>query len=146
MTDTDNPVNSTQNSNVSGELIDLYQSNCSARNNLWGIYVVATFAASGFVVTAQGDVGTLARIAMSLGFLAFTIGHGFLLYRTSHILIAIEGLLKEVKDHPFQSVLDRISSWESNVTFPFIAHVVIDICVIAIVWSKPLGEYLKCSP
>lgn len=145
MTDTDNPVNSMQHTNIGGQLIDLYQSNCSARNNLWGIYVVATFAASGFAVTAKGgDVVTLARIAMTFGFLAFTIGHGFLLYRTTHILIAIEGLSKAVKDHLFQSVLDSISSAASNVTFPFIAHVVIDICVIAIIWSKPLCDYLKC--
>ncbi|MGI0014881.1 MAG: hypothetical protein ACREBU_15785, partial [Nitrososphaera sp.] len=136
MNDTESPTNSAQNSDV-GELIDLYQSNSSARNNLWGIYVVATFAASGFVVTAQGDVGTLARIAMSLGFLAFTIGHGFLLYRTSHILIAIEGLLKKLKSHPLQPILDKICDSESKITSPFIAHVIIDICVIAIIWSKP---------
>jgi hypothetical protein len=76
---------------------------------------------------------------MSLGFLAFTIGHGFLLFRTSHILIAIEGLLKKVTGHPLQPILDEISDGESKITSPFIAHVVIDICVIAIIWSTPLG-------
>jgi hypothetical protein len=128
MSDTEGPANRLQNRDVV-QLIDLYHTNSSARNNLWGIYVVATFAASVFVVTAQCDVGILARIAMSLGFLAFTIGHGFLLFRTSHILIAIEGLLKKVSSHLLQSILDKISDGESKITSPFIAHVVIDTFV-----------------
>ena len=138
MSDTKNPPNSAQNSYVV-ELIKLHQSNISSQNNLWGIFIIATVASAGFVLTAQEDVGTVSRIAMSIGFLAFAIGHGYLLYKTRRIFVVIEKQLKMFKDHPLQCILKIMSDGESTIILPFIPHVVIDIGVLVIIWSKHLN-------
>ena len=140
MSDTKNPPNSAQNSYVV-ELIKLHQSNISSQNNLWGIFIIATVASAGFVLTAQEDVGTVSRIAMSIGFLAFSIGHGYLLFKTRRIFVVIESQLKMLEDHPLQSILNKMSDGKSTVVRPFIPHVVIDICVLVIIWSKYLNAF-----
>jgi hypothetical protein len=115
-------------------LVSIYQTECANRSNLWAVYVVATFAAGGFVVTAKDDVGTFAKIALSLGFLAFAIGHGFLLFHNTSALIALETLLKS---HDPGNSSPFLGSFVGNTgrILPFIPHIIIDICVISVIWS-----------
>jgi hypothetical protein len=122
------------------DIISFYQTECATRNNIWAVYVVATFAAGGFVVTAQHDVGLLARAALSLGFLAFTFGHWFLLRRNTEALIALEELLgKHVGDlDPF---LSRFAA-RTNSVLPFVPHLIIDCCVLLVIWSSVIWSWV----
>ena len=114
--------------------ISFYQTECANRNNIWAVYVVATFAAGGFVVTAQHDVGVLARAALSIGFLAFTCGHWFLLRRNTDALIALEALMRKHGGDK-DAFLSRFADKTSSVS-PFIPHIIFDCCVLLVIWAS----------
>jgi hypothetical protein len=125
-----------------GDLVPIYQTECSNRSNLWAVYVVATFAAGGFVVTAQHDVRSFAKVALSLGFTAFTVGHMFLLWQNTSAIIALEGLLKCHEDDNSRSFLELFAG-RTNRFLAYVPHVIIDACVLLVIWSKELTCWFK---
>jgi hypothetical protein len=84
-------------------------------------------------VTAHHDVGLLARAALSIGFLAFAFGHWFLLRRNTDALIALEELLANHGGEwdPFSSGFAA----RTNSVLPFVPHLIIDCCVLLVIWS-----------
>jgi arginine exporter protein ArgO len=115
------------------DLVSFYQTECATRNNLWTVFVVATFATAGFVMTAQHEVRTLTRVALTLSFVAFAAGHWFLLKQNTSALNAFEELLKRHSKEELRPYVGRIAIGSGMVS-PFIPHAIIDICVLVAIW------------
>lgn len=123
-------------------LVDLYLHQSAAVNQLWTTYVVATFAGGTFAITAGSEAGMLLYAGV-IGFTAFTIGHGFLVWGSLELkkqaAMDIGNSLAGSR-HPkaLHLLAEPVWRWPS-VT----CHVIIDACVIGafiyqiVTWAPP---------
>ena len=113
----------------------------SATGTLWGIYAVATFTASGFGVSMGQRFTSEIAIFLAIGFVAFAIGHYFLLCH--HIQVQqtisadIQAYLGRTKRPPthFRRSVEAISKPDNNFFWASAAHLIIDLCVLFIIWK-----------
>jgi hypothetical protein len=112
----------------------------SATGTLWGIYAAATFAASGFGIT-MGDRFTFGIAAfLTLGFLAFAIGHFSFVWH--HVKVQ-RTISSEVLDYlerdpcptAFPQSVRAACRPDNKMAAVTITHIVIDLCVLLIIWS-----------
>lgn len=109
---------------------------------LWGLYIAATFAAAGFGASMNDDFTPTTALLMTVAFLAFAAAHlrgilvidrGLVSIRTE-ILGRLQATSGEVTDYP-RTVTAALAIALSP-TASFAVHVVIDTCVIAVLWSS----------
>lgn len=109
---------------------------------LWAIFVTATFAAAVLNVTSSTP-HKLVSIAITVGFLFFALGHFMMIrqaLRVSRELCAdIEAALAADRKQPFARSVAAIASTAYWPYFSYAAHVAIDACVVASIWSKHLA-------
>ncbi|MCA1709756.1 MAG: hypothetical protein LC808_43360 [Actinobacteria bacterium] len=123
------------------DAVDSVQHYSSASGTLWGIYAVATFTASGFGVS-MGDRFTVGIATyLTIGFLAFTIGHFSFVRHHSNIQRRLSTEIgaylaqdKLAAEHFRDSIL-AICSPDNRLLPVVVTHLVIDTCVIIIIWS-----------
>ena len=123
-----------------GQAVQLFSENTSHINSLWGVYVVATFAAAGFGASSQGiTIG--AAILVTIGFWAFTLGHLRLLVQAlniNHRLKAdILGALVEGGDDAgrFKASIEYLAKTANPPWVSVLIHLLIDVCATAALWS-----------
>jgi hypothetical protein len=109
---------------------------------LWGLYIAATFAAAGFGATMNDDFTPRTALLMTVAFLAFTAAHlrgimvvdkGLMTIR-AEILTRLQSGPGEITDYP-QTVAAALSTALSPAA-SIAVHVVIDLCVVAVLWSS----------
>ena len=124
-------------------LVDLYLHQSSSVNQLWTTYVVATFAGATLAITA-GNAASLLLYAGVIGFSAFTVGHGLLVWGS---LTLMKQAAKDIGTwlkgsrgpQALHLLAEPVWRWPS-VT----CHVIIDACVIGafiyriVTWAPPL--------
>jgi hypothetical protein len=109
---------------------------------LWGLYIAATFAAAGFGASMNDDFTPRTALLMTVAFLAFAAAHlrGIMVIDRGLVSIRAE-ILGRLEAEP-----DGITDYPRTVTAALTialspaascaVHVVIDICVVAVLWSS----------
>jgi hypothetical protein len=131
------------------DAVSLFSQQITIVNNLWTVYVVATFAAAGFGASSlpsyQHNTSLLITIGLSIGYWAFTLGHFRLLMQA----LSIKNQLKlDIADHLATGINDNGIPFRNSllclintVNPPWIVvciHIVIDLCVTFIIWIRIL--------
>jgi hypothetical protein len=127
------------------DAVDLLYKQTTIINSLWGMYVLATFAAGGFAALT-GDLATkkLIASALTVAFLAFTLGHAIILKVE---LDARWKLAQEIKlllsaetesTRNFAESIKLVVRTATTTYKGLIAHVSIDTCVIVAIWVRVL--------
>ncbi|MEA3009788.1 MAG: hypothetical protein QOJ91_1480 [Sphingomonadales bacterium] len=109
---------------------------------LWGLYIAATFAAAGFGATMNEHFTPQTAALMTVAFLAFAVAHlrgimviarGLVSMRTE-ILSRLDADPGEITDYPktVKAALTLALSPPASCA----VHVVIDLCVVAVLWSS----------
>jgi hypothetical protein len=111
-------------------LVDVHLHQSSSVNQLWTTYVVATFAGGTFAITAGREGGVELLYAGAIGFLAFTIGHTFLVWsgltRMRLAATDISKLARNGIDSGVVGTLGKpVTRWPS-----LVCHFIIDFCVL----------------
>lgn len=119
-----------------------YSSYGGSLNSLWGLYIVATFAAAGFGASMKEQFNTGTASLMTIAFLAFTAAHLSALMANLRIQKAISaevlermgGTSKVTTDFPatVRAVVGRTPSRAASIA----VHLIIDACVIAVIWAS----------
>ena len=124
------------------DAVSSFSHQSSVTATLWGIYVAATFAAAGFGFSLEDNFTYPLAAFLSVGFLSFTIGHLHLLMHSiriqSHLRDEILAYLNEAPT-AFAGSIRSICGNSSKLGPSVAAHIIIDICVLLLIWSRPLG-------
>ncbi|MDQ4087570.1 MAG: hypothetical protein M3177_06130 [Pseudomonadota bacterium] len=114
------------------DVVSLYSAQNSALNQLWAMYVAATFTAGIFAVTASNAQSRTLLLAGGIGFLAFTIGHAVMVVATLRLMRAgaddIKRVLNRTDSHSCSLV--RLGK-APKLWGAIVVHAVIDTCVVA---------------
>lgn len=111
-------------------------------STLWGLYIAATFAAAGFGASMKEQFTTQTALLMTVAFLAFTGAHlrgimvilkGLTSIR-NEVLTRIEAAPGELTDYP--ATVTAALRIALSPTASFAVHLVIDLCVVAVIWSS----------
>lgn len=111
-------------------------------STLWGLYVAATFAAAGFGASMKEQFTPETALLMTVAFLAFTGAHlcgimtilrGLVAIR-SEILSRMEAGSEQITDYP--ATVTAALSIALSPAASVAVHVVIDLCVVAVIWSS----------
>src|SRR5690349_20700685 len=111
----------------------------SATGTLWGIYAAATFTASGFGLSADQRFTSDIAMLLAIGFVAFAIGHYFLVVHHMDVQRAISADIKAYLDRPiraaspFRKSIKAISQPDNSFWWASAAHLIIDLCVLFII-------------
>ena len=130
--------------------VDLFSSQVNTANNLWTVYVAATFAAAGFGhnLDPQSLVG---RLAITFGFWAFTLGHLHLLRQALSILQSLGASITKVIKAQFQpdtdandftDALQRLALSTNRPQTGIAIHLFIDVCVTVAIWAQYVATQL----
>ncbi|HYD38504.1 MAG TPA: hypothetical protein VEA60_12880 [Allosphingosinicella sp.] len=112
-------------------LVDLYLHQSNAVDQLWTTYVIATFAGGTFALTAAENGGVAVLLAGAIGFSAFTLGHGALVWRTlTRMKLAGKDIAARLGSEPAPASLRHVAG-PVNRWIGMTIHVVIDLCVLA---------------
>jgi hypothetical protein len=115
------------------DAVKLFTDGASAINNLWAVYVVATFAAAGYGVAASKP-NIVQAIVVALGFSAFALGNWSLLRQSLTLNRALKGeILSVVASDPSNQFKASLAKLAATANPPWISlafHIFIDGCVI----------------
>ena len=127
------------------DAVENFTHHSSSIGTLWGIYVAATFAGAGFGISLEENFTYPLAAFLSIGFLAFTIGHWHLLRQHIDIQADLRADILAYLDKagpdsgPFAKSIRSICRNSSKLGASRLAHIVIDICVLLLVWSLAAG-------
>ncbi|MBV8686736.1 MAG: hypothetical protein JOZ90_03720 [Alphaproteobacteria bacterium] len=114
------------------DVVSLYCALNAAMNQLWAMYVVATFTAGAFAVTATNANSRILLLAGGIGFLAFTIGHEMMVLATLRAIRAAAGDIGRAEERPGGSAASLARLARPPTLLGAVAvHAVIDGCVVA---------------
>ncbi|GLR85360.1 hypothetical protein [Bradyrhizobium iriomotense] len=120
--------------------VGLFTQQTTTINGLWTVYAAATFAAAGYGFAASPLSPRIAA-AVTVGFLAFAIGHSQLLRQGLQINRQLQDdisgfMLSKPGCSPFEPSIKMLVS---NANPPWISlaiHLLIDICVVVALWAR----------
>jgi len=130
------------NNNKVEMLINFHQANNNSQNNLWLMYVAATMAAAGFGFSSS-SLQLLEGILASIGFTAFTIGQGVMVFRAITIQDAIESQLRDAADNEYITIINTLVNNSMTKLGALKTHIPIDLCVVGIIMYKPILAILR---
>lgn len=111
-----------------------------ALNSLWGLYIVATFAAAGFGASMKEQFNTGTAALMSIAFLAFTAAHLVAVMSNLRVQKAIAAeVLKRLADPEttdFPATVGAVVGRTPSRGAMLAVHLTIDACVIAVIWAS----------
>ena len=120
--------------------VQLFSDNTDTINNLWGIYVVATFAAAGFGASSKHiSIGT--AIVVTIGFWAFALGHLSLLTQALNLNLQLEMDISSALGSdpdgagPFKPTIQYLAGSADPPWISVSIHLLIDVCATAAMWS-----------
>jgi hypothetical protein len=112
----------------------------SALNSLWGLYIVATFAAAGFGASMKEQFNTGTASLLTIAFLAFTAAHLAALMANLRVQKAIAAeVLKRLGDAEttdFPATVGAVVGRTPSRGAMLAVHLIIDACVIAVIWAS----------
>ena len=120
------------------DAVTLFSEQSSSIVNLWTVFVVATFSAAGFGATEK--LTNYQKSGVTIGFLAFAIGHMSLLVVCINLQRALSAdIMHNIADHTkdFSASLKQLAGHPSNIKIASFFHIIIDICVVVIIWFRP---------
>ena len=110
--------------------------------NLWTVYMIATFAAAGYGL-AGSPLNCSTVIAVTVGFLAFAIGHWKLLRQSlvisETLKIEIREALTTQSNSQFQLSIEALVRKANPVWYALATHLLIDTCCFATLWTRVIG-------
>lgn len=124
-------------------LISLFQDQRQVTSNLWVLYGVTTFTAAAF--SFKNGAKFPLSLFVALGFIAFTIGHGWLVYQSIESSQAIAGAISDYADtlaatatassdiYSPAEAAKRIATTANYPEHSMIAHGIIDFCVVVLI-------------
>ena len=122
--------------------VSTFSTYAGSLNSLWGLYIVATFAAAGFGASMKEQFNSWTASLLTIAFLAFAAAHLLALMANLRVQNAIAaevrerlaGASKELTDFPATvgAVVGRTPSRAASLA----VHLIIDACVIAIIWAS----------
>ena len=114
------------------DAVAVYLQQAAAQNQLWTMYVVATFTAIAFAVNAANQRSGLLLAAGAIGFSAFTLGHAWLVRSGLRLLnAAAADIAAESRDNDGTGQRIRTCLSKPQKMLPSMAaHWIIDICVL----------------
>jgi hypothetical protein len=119
------------------DAVNLFAQEAGAIGSLWAVFAAATFAAVGFALSGHPP-STIARTAVTLGFLAFAAGHWSLLQQALRVSRALKSDIRNaiVEDpkNPFKLSLNELTTTANTDWVSLVIHIVIDLCVVAALW------------
>jgi hypothetical protein len=108
----------------------LFSQQTSIMNGLWAVYVAATFA----------RMLPSTALAVTLGFRVFALGHLSLLRQTLRILSVIRSDISQAIEFNspkiFNETLNRVVRTNNPLWISTSAHLIIDVCATAALWSR----------
>lgn len=120
--------------------VQLFSENTGTINNLWGLYIVATFAAAGFGASSD-SISIGAAIVVTVGFWAFALGHLQLLVQALNLNRRLKtdisvALLEGAEDAGrFMPSIRYLISTANPPWISISIHLLIDVCATAALWS-----------
>lgn len=128
-------------------LVDLFTKEVAIVNGLWTIYVAATFAAAGVGFSSKAELPLVARLAITLGFWAFTLGHLHLLRQGLRIaesvgrsMLAIVNAESGGLAGDSAKVLRELAGTANRPWSNTAIHLLIDVCVTVSIWARYLSK------
>jgi hypothetical protein len=122
--------------------VNLFSQEKTAIANLWTVYVAATFAAAGYGFSAE-RLTLATATALTLGYSAFALGHWSLLEQSLTISSRLKGDIRSAiagdSEKPFKSSIEALVNRANPVWVSRTIHLVIDACVIVIIWARIFG-------
>ncbi|WP_061026462.1 hypothetical protein [Bradyrhizobium sp. CCH5-F6] len=118
--------------------VALFSQQTTTINNLWTVYVVATFAAAGYGTSASPLPATVA-LAVTCGFLAFAVGHWSLLYQGLTINRQLQrdiSAFMESATSPFKLSIKELVATANPPWISLTIHLLIDLCVVVALWWR----------
>lgn len=125
---------------------------------LWGIYIAATFAGGGFSLATSDPLSWSEATIAAIGFSAFAIGHFYLISNAIARLRGIRELLEKASADEAATPADKKDFMAGKTSFDdvvlaathpvgqsrgsVVAHVVIDICVVALMYRHQIEPYM----
>lgn len=122
--------------------VTLFSQENTAINNLWQVYVVATFAAAGYGLSSK-DLSWQAAAAVTCGFLVFTAGNLSLILQAIRINRSLKADLLNAYPaanatnpaRPYEESIRCLANTANRASFSIAAHLIIDVCVVIALWS-----------
>lgn len=123
---------------------DVFMRQADQISSLWGVFVAASFAASGFGVSAR-KLNWVIRLGVTLAYLGFAYGHGSLVFYMLRAHQALrDDILMQVADAgPFQHSVTVLADTAAKMQMSLFFHVVVDVAVVLALWSAPLETRFK---
>ena len=112
----------------------------SSTGTLWGVFAAATFTAAGFGISMGERFDREIAFFLTIGFLAFALGH---LYFIRHHVNVQRRISTEILEYlktkkpaptPFSRSIRAICAPENKIWASVTTHLVIDFCVLYIIW------------
>jgi hypothetical protein len=123
------------------DAVSLFSQFTAIINNLWTVYVAATFTAAGFGISSSLHVSV--SIAVTIGFWAFTLGHLHLLRQALAVSKTlgneISSALASETDGvgtQFQASIRVLANAVNPTRAPIAIHLLIDVCVTIALWAR----------
>lgn len=131
------------NSETLHSLVSLFQDQRDVTHSLWVMYAVTTFTAAAFSFK-NGATRPLSFFVVA-GFVAFTFGHGVLVWQsiesTGALSTAILELSATIENSPSVGAAKKIAMTANSPWFSVGAHVTIDICVcVLIIFGRDMSK------
>jgi hypothetical protein len=126
------------------EWTDVIHKQTMAIQELWKSYATTCLIAGGFTVFFAGAFNIGVAIAVTIGFLTFATGNWFFIqqelrgrfrankYITDHILI---------ENDEENVALRECFVRHNNMIASAVVHLVIDLCVVAAIWSRAMSPH-----
>ena len=121
------------------DAVTLFTAEATTIGNLWTVYVVATFAAAGYGISASPS-SVIQAGAVSLGFAAFAFGNWKLLKQALLISRTLQGEIRSTvisnPDIQFKSSIMALAATANPPWISLVIHLFIDACVIVAIWTR----------
>ncbi|HET9639757.1 MAG TPA: hypothetical protein VFP12_11160 [Allosphingosinicella sp.] len=121
--------------------VSTYSTYVASMNSLWGLYIVATFAAAGFGASMKEQFNAWTALLMTISFLAFAAAHLSGLMANLRVQKAISAEVMErlggaSEETDFPATVGAVVGRTGHRGLSLAVHLVIDACVVAIIWSS----------
>jgi len=122
--------------------IALFSQEKTTITSLWTVYMIATFAAAGYGL-AGTPLNCSTALAVTIGFLAFAVGHWQLLSQSlavsETLKTEIRGALTSEPNSQFKSSIEVLVGKTSPLWYALATHLFIDTCCFAALWTRVVG-------
>ena len=126
-------------------LVNAYTTITSTEINAWTMYVVATFAASGFGFSSVKLDNWKIALPATIGFLTFTYGQFIIVCDLISEREAVLEVLYTLKNQNIENLLVTFSKSGLTISGAIKTHVLVDFCVVTIIMFHSISRLMNKS-